>query len=329
MAMAGTRHPDFLRRVIIVSLAIVLSTVDALSTAVAVAESGHTLGELPSFSTGQPDYLSFKLPSAPQTEFATPSPETSDDHVLPDGLLYRSYIAGPQEPRFGSVLLYDISAREWRWDAMLGGRVGLFRRDTPDFLDIDSCQIDLEGAAIPRLNPHLKMDVESTDFRFGLLWTALRDNVSYKIGYFHVSSHVGDEYLLKNPMFERRNFVRESFVFGRSSQVSPEVRTYGEFAWAFMAGGGAKPIQLQTGAEYAPIATSAKRGAPFSAINLQLRQEVGYAAGTNLMTGWQWKGPDSGRAFRCGLQYFNGPTNQYEFLRRYDNQLGLGVWFDY
>lgn len=254
---------------------------------------------------------------------------TATNEVLPNGLLYRSYIAAPNEPRFALVGSYYIAKKTWRSDAALGGRVGLFRQNQTSFLNLDAWQIDLEGAAMPRLNPHLHMDVESIDYRFGLLWTGKLDNVAFKFGYFHMSSHVGDEYLLKNPTFERVNFVRESLVLGTSVQATPELRYYGEVAWANSVKGGAKPWQFQLGAEYAAIAERPTRGTPFSAVNVHLREEVDFAAGVTVMTGWQWKGPDSGRTFRVGLQYFNGPSNQYEFFQRYDNQLGMGVWFDY
>ena len=267
-----------------------------------------------------------------QIVFVTPSASKSTgpgSEVLPNGLLCRSYIASPNEPRFSSVANYDISKKTWRWDATLGGRVGLFRRDHPDFLNLDAWQIDLEGAAMPRLNPHLHMDVESVDYRFGLLWTGKRDNLAFKFGYFHVSSHVGDEFLLKNPSYKRDNFFRESLVLGASLQATPEVRCYGEVAWATSVKGGAQPWQFQIGAEHSSIAEHATQGAPFSAVNVHLREEVDFAAGLTAMTGWQWKGPESGRSMRVGMQYYNGPTNQYEFFRRYDNQLGMGVWFDY
>lgn len=260
---------------------------------------------------------------------SVPQPHRTGTEVLPDGLLYRSYIAAPNEPRFSSVGSYDLSKKSWRWDASLGGRVGLFRQNEPNFLNLDAWQIDLEGAAMPRLNPHLHMDVESVDYRFGLLWTGKKGNVAFKFGYFHMSSHVGDEYLLKNPTFQRINFVRESLVLGSSVQATPEFRYYGEVAWANSVKGGAKPWQFQLGAEYSAIAERPTRGAPFSAVNVHLREEVDFAAGVTAMTGWQWKGPESGRTMRVGLQYYNGPSNQYEFFRRYDNQLGMGVWFDY
>ncbi len=267
----------------------------------------------------------------PDFEFASESMLHHDlaKEVLPGGLLYRSYIAGPNEPRFSTVANYDVSKKTWRWDSTVGARVGIFRESQPGFLNLDAWQVDVEGAAMPRLDPQQQMDVESVNYRFGLLWTAKRDNVAYKFGYFHTSSHVGDEFLLKNPAFTRVNFVRESLVLGTSVQASPALRYYGEVGWAIAATGGAKPWQFQFGAEYSPLAPVQTQGAPFSAVNIQLREEVNYAAGVTLMTGWQWKDREFGRTFRVGWQYFNGPTNQFEFLRRYDNQLGMGIWFDY
>lgn len=134
--------------------------------------------------------------------------------VLPSSLLYHSYIAAPHEPRMGSIVMYDISADTWRWDSTLGGRVGLVRRNAPPRLNLDAWQLDVEGAVLVRLDPQEQMDLESSDYRFGLQWTGKRDNLALKFGYFHVSSHVGDEYIVRFPTFRRINYVRESLVLG-------------------------------------------------------------------------------------------------------------------
>lgn len=249
--------------------------------------------------------------------------------VMPSGLLYRSYIAAPHEPRFSSAALIDTSAGEARWDATLGSRVGLYRRENPPRMNLDAWQIDIEGAAMVRLDPQEKMDLEAGDYRFGLLWTGKRDNLALKFGYFHMSSHVGDEYLIKNPTFERINYVRESLIMGASLQASPQWRVYGEVGWAAIATGGAEPWQLQLGTEYARLACRPTRGAPFVALNIQMREEVDFAPGVSILTGWQWRSPETGKAFRVGMQFFNGPSNQYQFYQQYDNQLGFGVWYDF
>ncbi len=278
-------------------------------------------GALPA-TEGSPTFLNVLEPAT----FQSAAPESG---VLPDGLLYRSYIAAPHEPRFATILNYNVDDGDWRWDSTLGGRVGLFRQTKPRIPGVEVWQIDLEGAALARLDPQLQMDVESIDYRFGLLWTARHENWAFKFGYFHISSHVGDEFLIKNPDFQRINFVRENLILGTSLYPTPQTRLYGEFGWAFEYSGGARPLQFQFGAEHSSVPETPERGAPFSALNVQLRQEVGYAAGVTAMSGWQWTGPDSGRTMRIGFQYFNGPTNQFEFFQRYDNQFGTGVWFDY
>ena len=176
-------------------------------------------------------------------------------------------------------------------------------------MPFDAWQIDFEGAAKTRMNPQQQMDVESVDYRFGLLWTAKIENVSYKFGYSHVSSHGGDEFLLQTAGNIRRNFVRDSIMPGISAQVTPELRLYREVAYSFSVKGGTRPWQFQFGSEYAPLVSRPTSGGPFFARNVQLREAVNYKAGIATMTGWQWKGPDSGRTLRVGLQYFNGPTN--------------------
>lgn len=249
--------------------------------------------------------------------------------VLPSSLLYRSYIAAPHEPRFSSAVLFDPSSSSSRWDASLGSRVGLYRRNRPARMDLDAWQIDIEGAAMVRLDPQEKMDLEAADYRFGLLWTGQRDNVSYKFGYFHTSSHVGDEFLIKNPTFQRINYVKESLIFGTSVQATEEWRMYGELAYGVIATGGAKPFQLQLGTEYAKQALRPTLGAPFVALNVEMRQEVDFTPGLSILTGWQWRNPETAKAFRVGLQFFNGPSNQYSFYQQYDSQIGFGVWYDF
>ena len=91
----------------------------------------------------------------------------------------------------------------------------------------------------------------------------------------------------------------------------------------------AKPLQFQLGTEYARQALRTSRGAPFVALNLEIRQEVDFSPGVSILTGWQWRNPETLKAFRVGMQYFNVPSNQYEFYQDHNAQLGIGVWYDF
>lgn len=251
-------------------------------------------------------------------------------HLLPGTLLYHAYLAGEKEPRIGLSVLSD-STRGWLWEAALGGRVGILRRGPLGERPADAWQIDLEGAALARVSPSEdSAPLEAVDYRIGIQWTRRRGPTAWKAGYYHISSHAGDEYLLLYPDFERINYVRDSLVCGVTRDViTPDVQVYGEIGYALGADGGAEPLELQFGAQYNPLTGTGLRGAPFAAVNVHLREEVDFGGGINVMAGWRWRSATGGRLLRIGLQYYNGKSIQYQFLHEDQQLIGYGVWYDY
>jgi hypothetical protein len=250
-------------------------------------------------------------------------------HLLPGTLLYHSYLAGEKEPRIGLSVLSD-SERGWLWESALGGRVGILRRGALGLYPANAWQIDLEAAALARVSPsEASAPLQATDYRIGIQWTRRTGPFAYKAGYYHISSHVGDEYLIANPGFTRINYVRDSLVFGVTRDVVPDAQVYGEIGYAIGADGGAEPLEFQFGAQYNPTRDTGLRGAPFAAVNVHLRQEVDFGGGINMMAGWRWRNAENGRLLRVGLQYYNGKSIQYEFFDESQQLFGYGVWFDY
>ena len=248
--------------------------------------------------------------------------------ILPDGLLFPSYLAGEKEPRFASQWLWEKD-RGRIWEAAIGGRWGLFRHGTPGTRGGEGIQLDVEGAGLVRIDPEADQDLEGVDFRVGSVLTWRRGRWRAKGGYYHISSHVGDEFLIDNPGFPRRNYVRDAFLIALMYDVTADLQVYGEFAGAWNANGGAEPGELQFGAQYAPAQGTGFQGAPFAAINGHLRQEFSYAGSVNVVAGWAWRGAQSNHLLRAGLQYYSGPSLQYSFFDEYESLTGLGIWFDY
>ena len=149
-----------------------------------------------------------------------------------------------------------------------------------------------------------------------------------KLAYYHVSSHLGDEFLLLNPGFPRSNYSRDAVVIGGGYYWTEALRLYGEVGYAISAVGGAEPWELQFGADFSPPHTP-DCGAPFAAVNAHLREDVGFGGHFVAQTGWQFRQGADSRLFRLGLQYFNGKNEQYEFLDDFERKLGAGIWFDY
>jgi len=247
--------------------------------------------------------------------------------VLPEGLIYRSYLAGVKEPRFTSFW-FNEPGFGWLWDSTLGGRAGLLRYGNHSAIDPQGLQIDIEGAGMPRLGlDDNRRELVSADFRFGVPITYGDGQWQYKLAYYHLSSHLGDEFMLRTGTV-RNDFTLDVFVLGASYFPLESVRVYGEAGYAINTGGGSEPWEFQFGAEFAPPCATGCRGAPFLAVNAHLREEVDFGGNLVLQAGWAWRNP-VGRLFRIGVQYYNGHSSQYEFFKTHEEQLGAGIWYDF
>ena len=237
-------------------------------------------------------------------------------------------MAGTKESRLGTATLSQTRGDTFQ-ESTLGGRVGIVRFGTPGAICPDGWQLDFEGAAFLRQNWSRDLDVDAVDFRYGVPLTWRRGPWAAKFAFYHLSSHVGDEFLVRNPGFQRLNYVRDALLLGVSYDPTPDWRVYGEAGYAVHTDGGAEPWELQFGAEYSPVVRNGIHGSPFFAVNAHLREEVDWGGGLNVMFGWQWRSAVSDRVFRIGGQYYNGKSLQFSFFNRHEQLIGGGLWYDF
>jgi hypothetical protein len=254
----------------------------------------------------------------------------SDDwgfHLFPDSLIYRSYLAGPKEPRLGTEIV-KVSEDNWLWNPTLGGRFGVFRIGNSDPVRPVGFQVDAEGAALTRLDLQENVDVRSVDFRAGVPITWGNERWQWKFAYYHLSSHLADEFLVKNPTYPLYFQSRDCLVLGYSYYLADPVRIYAEVGWSFRTIA-SEPWEVQLGLDYAPRTPTGIHGAPFVAINGHLRQELNFGGGLTVQVGWAWRSDMNARLFRTGLQYYNGMSPQYAFMPVFEQQIGWGMWYDF
>ncbi|MBI1345967.1 DUF1207 domain-containing protein [bacterium] len=250
-------------------------------------------------------------------------------HVLPDGLVYKSYLAGEREPRLSTAFLHE-SGGEWLWDSALGGRASILRYGTSGSVQPQGWELQVEGAAFVRLLPEEDRDVNAVDFRAGVPLAYRNGPFQYKFGYYHISSHLGDEFLLKRPGYDRLNYSRDSLVLGMGYFPTDNLRLYAEVGWAVIyTSGGAEPWEFQTGLEWQTQEPTGIRGAPYFAMNIHLREEVDWGGNINILAGWMWRGYHADHTFRLGLQYFNGKNAQFSLLQDNQQLLGWGIRYDF
>jgi len=270
-------------------------------------------------------------------------------HLMPNNLIYTSYLAGPKEPRFATVWYDDtepsvINPNEqngWLWDSTLGGRISLVRYGSDPVLHPQGFEVQLEGAAFVRLDPEDDRDLRSADYRFGIPIVYGVGRWQTKLAYYHNSAHLGDEFQIKYPWYERINYVRDVIVWGNSYYLYDWLRLYGEVGFSFFNSGGSEPWEFQYGTELIQARPTGIRGAPFLAVNGISRQELDWGGNVNVQVGWAWRGRTSEKLFRIGFEYLYGSDPQFEFFRRNQNpfvasdaqtnqnRAGIGMWYDY
>ena len=172
--------------------------------------------------------------------------------ILPAGVIYHSYLAGVKEPRFASVWNHDSTAGDI-WDIALGGRMGILRYGTEVAERAEGWELDLEGAAFPRLDREEERDLVAVDFRFGIPLTYGYGRWQTKLAYYHSCAHLGDQFMLRYPEVPRTDYSRDAIVWGNSYFVLEDLRLYAEVSWAFRMWGVAKPWEFQFGADYSPL----------------------------------------------------------------------------
>jgi len=268
-------------------------------------------------------------PWTQQTLIAPPDGGPWYWQVLPDGLIYRSYWAGPREPRLGVTMFRNQNGDSF-WDPTVGARVALLRFGGGDPLHPQGWELQAEGAAMARLTLDDVRDLESVDFRGGTFLAYGVSNWQFKFGYYHVSSHLGDEFALAHPgsLADRVNYVRDSLVAGASFYPIPELRLYSEAGYGLNVDGGAEPWEFQFGTELSKAGPTGLAGSPFLAANVHLREEVDFGGDFTVQAGWLWRGT-SGQTLRLGAHYLNGKSTQYQNFDTFEEQIGAGLWYDF
>jgi len=245
---------------------------------------------------------------------------------LPKGVLYSTYWASAVEPRL-SVATISESDHGALIDSSIGGRFPIVRFGSRSRLE--GWQLDLIGGVRLRQDPNFELDMQANDFRYDLPLTYRKGQHAFKFGFYHVSSHTGDEFLVRNGSLTRKNFLRDTLTMGYSYFPIEELRLYSEAGWAFSSDV-SEPWEFQFGFDYGPRTGTQIYGAPFIAANGHLREELDFGGNFNLQLGWAWRGEAvNAGTLRTGLHYYNGGSSQFSFFNIHEEQIGWGLWYDF
>lgn len=266
-----------------------------------------------------------QLAAAPQTAVAGAAPEQAV--LLPRAKLFDPLLADPRWPHFGASYLYYLDDEELGnvGAVSFGESFGLFQGAGP-FSGRWELGFQAAVFAIFDLDADSK-DLVNADYFVGVPFSYRTGAASAMVRLYHQSSHLGDEFLLRNRV-DRVNLSYEAVDLKLSYDLPNGFRVYG--------GGQSlltrEPDELnpwsgQVGTEW--LSTEAWwNGAlrPLAAFDLQSREESDWNLDFSFRGGVQFENPTlQSRRIQLLVEYYNGSSPNGQFYGREIEYLGLGA----
>lgn len=173
-----------------------------------------------------------QTPEAPRCGTGVHEEQAEGTVLLPEDQIFCPLLADPKEPRsFVSFLrgtfpsIADPSGKGTSIASVgLGDSFGLVRWGGPEAGE--GVQLDVIGSIFAQFDLGAESnDLINADYIVGLPLTVRRDGFSVRARLYHQSSHLGDEYLLRDDVIERENLSFESVELLVSLEVGP-LRAY-------------------------------------------------------------------------------------------------------
>lgn len=246
---------------------------------------------------------------------------------LPKGYLFAPLIADPRWPHF------SITYERFLDDRQLVNALAVSLGETFALLRIDEAvggawELGLQAGVFSIFDlDGPSFDLINTDFIVGIPVTYRTGDLSAMLRVFHQSSHLGDEFLLRNRV-ERINLSFEAVDLKLSYELTKWLRIYGGGGYIFhhdppeLA-----PWSVQSGVEVrSPWTLLDGVLRPVAALDVQHREQNDWNTDLSLRAGIQFENlPFFDRKLQLMLEYFNGHSPNGQFYRDTIEYLGLGI----
>lgn len=245
--------------------------------------------------------------------------------AFPKTLLFDPLVADPRWPAFsGTMQRHFRTQAKVLWAANFGESFPLVgnRGGKP-------WQFGLQAAVYSIYDMTTESnDLINVDFLVGFPYTWRRGPWSYMARIFHVSSHLGDEFVLKNKSVDRLNLSYEALDGKVSYDFDHGLRAYGGAGSMFRKyPPDLKPLFAQLGAEWLGPLFARDVLRPVWGADFQKHQQNGWGdTGVSLRAGVQLQHRDQRtRRLQLLLEYYRGHDPNGQFFRETVEEAGLGL----
>jgi hypothetical protein len=273
-------------------------------------------------------------PPEPGTQRASRQEPVKADYelgFLPAGNLFEPLIGDPRWPRFSAGYQYFSQDQEVRSVGAVGfGETIAFYRERGPFGGL--WELGFQGGLFSIFDLSApSSDLINSDFVGGLQATYRVNDASAFFRIFHQSSHLGDEFLLRNRT-DRVNLSYEGVDLKLSYRLFDWLRLYGGGSYLFhREPSDLKPWATQAGIELqTPWKFWGDSTRLVTALDLQNREENRWSTEISIRSGLQFERPQSFmRKIRLLFEYYKGHSPDGQFFDRKIEYFGPGLHLDF
>lgn len=236
-------------------------------------------------------------------------------------VLFPTQVANPRQPTFsGGLRVGDCLKGKMKAPVNLGAQFPIYRWMNVMKGDL---QLEVECCAFSLFNLFNQSNaLINADYYVGLPVTYAKDKWRGRARIYHISSHVGDEFLLRHHNFKRKNKSFEAIDFSGAYYVLPELYFFGTLGSILLSDKEMpqKPLYLEYGFEVRGEQKFYQQlyRRPFLSVFMRNAQEVQFKPDLGLALGYEWgKIQEIGRCFRAFLEFHDGflPDGQFSHRR--------------
>jgi hypothetical protein len=266
-----------------------------------------------------------------------PADEAHGFVPLPRGDVFCPLIADPKSGH--SFLSYQrerSSVLEADFGAVgIADQFALFRWGGPN--RGEGVQLGLAGAVFAQFDLETaSLDLINADYVIGLPITWRLEGFSTRLRMYHQSSHLGDEFLLRNAIpVARENLSFEAAEWLLSQDIGP-LRLYGGAEYLTRSEPDLDPGVVHGGVELRPASHLVTIGSFSSvhfvaALDVKAAEQEDWSASYSARAGFELSRPHgrevAGRTWGVLFEYYDGPSPYGQFYRHEMKFFGIGLHF--
>lgn len=256
-----------------------------------------------------------------------------------DPPLFRPFLADPRQVTYSAGWRFDDQVLVKNViDVSFGDIFPIYRWCDLWYFRGD-LEVGIEGGVWAVFDPlHTSAPLINADYYVGLPITYAWDDWAIRLRGYHISCHIGDEFLLEHPHFHRRNPSTEFLDLYVSYQFSREIRLYGGIGWlccqddSFRIGPWYAECGLELRMRQLGYIDYCNRlyGEPFFAMDFRYNNVFKHHIDSTYVLGYEW-GKLSGlrHRFRVYIEYHDGYSAEGQFCKCATNYFSIRGSYGY